>query len=266
MIYAFAKIGDHSEAVARNRARKMREILNAALELACEGGLDNLTLHRLADRMGRSVAAVYRYFPSREAVVAELQRLIATHIRLITGDAQASLTVWADAQNLSAEERSVAAILTSCLAYEAFARHAPQEFGLVTRYLSVPENVLPDRDAARIFEVTSESLDLLGQMIDRAMQKGCLNEGKGRDRAVMLWAALQGSIDALKIVRRAGWSPASSLTRDMIENLIIGWGANRETLTPLAARLANENPVIIQREVRDLIAVSGAYQESDEET
>lgn len=259
MIYTFSTLGDHSEAVARNRDRKMREILGAALGLACDGGLDNLTLHRLADRMGRSVAAVYRYFPSREAVVAELQRLVATHIRLVTEDAQADLTNWADAQGLSAEARELAAILTSGLAYEAFALHAPHEFGLATRYLSVPDFVLPERDAAHIFEVTGESLDALAALIDRATQQACLNEGNGRERAIMLWAALQGSIDALKIVRRSGWTPAPSLTRDMMVNLMTGWGANAYEVATLAEKLATENPIKIRREVTDLITETSTY-------
>ncbi|WP_339614320.1 hypothetical protein, partial [uncultured Parvibaculum sp.] len=58
MIYIFPDSGEFSPTVAQNRARKMREILSVALDLAVEGGLDNLTLHGLAERMGRSVAAV----------------------------------------------------------------------------------------------------------------------------------------------------------------------------------------------------------------
>ena len=243
----------------------MREILQAALALACEGGLDNLTLHRLAGRMGRSVAAVYRYFPSREAVIAELQRLIATHIRLITEDAQADLSKRADRENWDAQDRSLAAIITSGLAYETFARHAPHEFGLATRYLSIPDYVLPERDATHIFEVTGNSLDLLAGLIERATQQGCLSEGNPRDRAVMFWAALQGSIDTLKIVRRGGWTPAPSLTRDMMVNLITGWGANAHALAKLTNKLVNEHRVTIRREVCDLITESGAYADDTPE-
>ena len=53
-------------------------LLNGRMPISQEASRN--TIAGLADRMGRSVAAVYRYYPSKEAVVRELQRLVATHI------------------------------------------------------------------------------------------------------------------------------------------------------------------------------------------
>lgn len=254
MIYIFSQNGEHSAVVTLNRSRKMREILGVALELACDGGLDHLTLHRLADRMKRSVAAVYRYFPSREAVISELQRLIATHISLISNDAAVRATKWAGhEENLSPGDVTLAAIFASAMAYEIYGKAAPRELGLVTRYLSTPDYMLPERDAAHVFDVTGDSLDELAVLFTTAQNQTALAPGDARDRAVMFWAALQGSIDVLKVVGRGGWSPDEHLTRKMIETLMIGWGADPATLTYLTKSIFDHDLARIERSVQDLL-------------
>ena len=61
------------------RARRGRssvtpdEILLAAEHVAREG-FDALTMQRLADQCDSAIGAVYRYFPSKGALVAEVQR------------------------------------------------------------------------------------------------------------------------------------------------------------------------------------------------
>jgi len=252
----------------------MREILGVALDLATEGGLDNLTLHRLADRMGRSVAAVYRYFPSREAVIAELQRLIAVHIRALSEDALSRVNAWTKEAGLSEQDHLLAALLTSGLAYEAYARNAPGEFGLVTRYLSTVEYVLPERDAAHVFSVTSEGLDALASQIEAAEKAGLITTANGasdtpRDRAVMFWAALQGSINAQKFVRRGGWPLSSSLTRDLMVSLIAGWGGNPERLSELAMAIESEGLTTPRLKVDALLDPNSTYSDdvpSDSDT
>ncbi len=246
----------------------MREILTVALDLATEGGLDNLTLHRLADRMGRSVAAVYRYFPSREAVIAELQRLIAFHIGALSEDALSRVDAWAKEAGLSEQDRLLSALLTSGLAYEAYARAAPGEFGLVTRYLSTVEYVLPERDAAHVFSVTSASLDALASQIEAAEDAGLLTNGcpqgeTPRDRAVMFWAALQGSINTQKFVQRGGWPLSSSLSRDLMVSLVTGWGGDHKRLRELAKAIEDKGLATPRLKVDALLDPQSTYGSDD---
>jgi|GEM_PF-1026631 len=254
MVYIFEQNGEHSAVVSLNRSRKMREILNIALTLACDGGLDNLTLHRLADRMDRSVAAVYRYFPSREAVISELQRVIATNIALITSDAQNRIDAWSIRENIAPSDAALAKILAAAFVYDEFAKATPEELGLVTRYLSTPDHVLPERDAAHVFEMTGSSLDALAAWISSAEQLGALSPGTPRDRAIMLWAGLQGTINVLKVVLRGGWTPDPNLTREMVITNLIGWGANPETLNKLADTIVDEGFLAINRTTKDLLS------------
>ena len=254
MIYIFTDSGEFSPTVAQNRARKMREILSVALDLAVEGGLDNLTLHGLAERMGRSVAAVYRYFPSKEAVVRELQRLVATHIGVLGTDTAERIEEWAAQEGLSGAEKALAHVIGSAQTYELFAVTSPAEFGLVTHYLGNPANVLPEQDVRMVFDVTRENLQRLADFIAAAQDTGAMNRGDARERTLMTWGALQGAIQLLKVTRRgAAWGEAGGLPDTTLRTLLTGWGAAQETTDRLADDIRERGLAAPQREVRDLL-------------
>ena len=65
------------------RERRRALLLDTAMEILVEGGLEALTIPRLAERMDASVGGLYRYFPSKEAIFVALQE------RAIDGYAQA---------------------------------------------------------------------------------------------------------------------------------------------------------------------------------
>jgi TetR/AcrR family tetracycline transcriptional repressor len=53
------------------------EVLRAALELLDEVGLDDLTVRRLAERLGVGPSALYRHFPSKAALVDAMVEAVA---------------------------------------------------------------------------------------------------------------------------------------------------------------------------------------------
>ena len=232
----------------------MREILAAALELACEGGLDNLTLHALAARMGRSVAAVYRYYPSKEAVVRELQRLVATHIRLISTDTSARIDAWATQKGIGEGARALARIIGAAQTYELFAQDAPAEFGLITHYLGSARYGLPERDAQAVFEVAREALEMLAADIVAAEAAGAILPGDAHERTLMHWGALQGVVQLLKFTRRGGaWGPAENLPDATMRGLLTGWGADVALVGELADAIRMKKLASAERQVRDLL-------------
>jgi AcrR family transcriptional regulator len=65
-------LGRGTQAAARRNAtiaRRRAEISAATLELVAEHGLQGATMARIADIVGLSTAALYRYFESREAIL-----------------------------------------------------------------------------------------------------------------------------------------------------------------------------------------------------
>jgi len=254
MVHVFSESGDFSPTVAQNRSRRMREILASALELACEGGLDNLTLHALAARMERSVAAVYRYYPSKEAVVRELQRLVASHIRLISLDTAARIDAWAARESIDAASLALARVIGGAQTYELFAQASPAEFGLITHYLGNVRFGLPEQDARAVFDTARENLDALAEALDRAAKAGALAPGDARERTLMLWGSLQGVIQLIKFTRRGGaWGPAESLPDATLGVLLAGWGADTARTAGLAAAIRKRKFASATRRVRDLL-------------
>jgi AcrR family transcriptional regulator len=59
---------------ARNRLERHRAFLQEAKAIVAAEGLDALTMARLADRLDCAVGTAYTYFPSKSALVAEVQR------------------------------------------------------------------------------------------------------------------------------------------------------------------------------------------------
>jgi len=56
----------------RNRADAQRTILDAARDLMAEGGLEALSMRRLADRCGYTAPTLYHYFPDKTGLIDAL--------------------------------------------------------------------------------------------------------------------------------------------------------------------------------------------------
>ncbi len=69
---------------------RQEELLDLALEIARESGLSGLTVRRLAERAGFSEAALYRHYPSKEALLlalmARMEERFLSIIEAIAGD------------------------------------------------------------------------------------------------------------------------------------------------------------------------------------
>ena len=61
-----------TESVIRRLAAREQAILNAGLALAAEGGLHAVQVAAVADRANIAAGTVYRYFPSKTDLVAEV--------------------------------------------------------------------------------------------------------------------------------------------------------------------------------------------------
>src|SRR5687767_2162143 len=59
--------------VARNRQRRAEAFLAAGLRIVTGEGLHALTMARLADELDTAVGAVYRYYASKDELVAAIQ-------------------------------------------------------------------------------------------------------------------------------------------------------------------------------------------------
>jgi AcrR family transcriptional regulator len=209
----------------RNRLARHRSYLDTALHLATTEGLAAVTMQRLADELDCAVGTVYTYFPSKGALVAEVQReaidrLAASYLVLV-GELDA---------RLPASEPVEVATLTHVLAVARFFIDAdityPEETRLLQILMSATEPAMPDADATR---VVPSAMRLLGYAHDRivaAVDAGSLAAGDASDRTVTLAAAVSG---VLQVGRLARWDAelldGHRLANAFVDDLLTGWGA-----------------------------------------
>jgi AcrR family transcriptional regulator len=216
----------HSEpAPAPNRREKRLDaILAAAARLVAEEGLEALTLHRLAREQGFVTAALYRYFESKDALVAELQR--RTLSELHTEFSRVRARARAETAALDPVSAALAEIFAVADFYASLPKHAPEHFGLVSVLLSDPRRLVSDAEAKKTAPLLLAFLGDVRDLLDEAASAGALAKGDAFDRTLVLWSSLQGSAQLGKISRFAPERfDAKRLGRLATLSLLAGWGA-----------------------------------------
>ena len=227
MLYEIKDEQAHTPRITRKRQQRMQQILRAAFAIAREEGRDALTLQRLADRLDYTPGALYRYFASKDALVAELQRSVLAWLGEVTArEIDAAEQALGEAPVTG---RPLLPVVVTALVFEHLSRSAPVEFGLLSMHLSAPEYGLPETEAALVFGAAWARLDELAERIDDAVERGALARGDAHERAIALWAGLQGVAQTRKLARNApGEIDATAIAHGLIRSLLVGWGAEPE--------------------------------------
>jgi AcrR family transcriptional regulator len=189
---------------ARTAARhevRVDAILDAASALLAEEGFAALTLAQVGKRAGYVAAALYRYFPSKDALVAALQRrtLDVLHV---------SLTVALDrfdrasaTRRLTPEVRALARLRVALNAYLELPATRPHEFGLLSVLLGDPRQLVPGEEAAASAPKVRDLLADLVKLLLAAEAASAIAAGPALDRAIVLWATAHGLASLRKMER-----------------------------------------------------------------
>jgi AcrR family transcriptional regulator len=231
---------------ARRREATLAEVLGHAEHLVASEGLEALTMHRLAAIHGVRVAALYRYWPSKDALLAALLGRVFDQLFSSISDARAALAPVGRGPGEAALGRLVAA----SRAYLRFAEARPEASALLTRMLAAPRPVVPDETSRptllpRVLRLAED----IGADLEGARAAGVLSDGDDVARAVLLWTSLQGLVAARKMSRFGLGGPLASLEDELVRTLFGGWGAEAGVLARAteAARAAHgltgEGPV-----------------------
>lgn len=209
----------------RNRLDRHRSYLRAALRLVFAEGLDALTMQRLATEVGAAVGSVYTYFPSKGALVAEVQReaieRLATSAALLGADVDRALP--------GADDH--AARLAPVVAFGRFwltaDRTYPEEMQLLLLLLSDVTESVPAEEAGRVVPAAMRLLGLAEARLTAAAAEGALDGSDAADRrTIALAAALTGCVQ-LRVVQR--WDEdlldPTGTGRHVLDALLLGWGA-----------------------------------------
>jgi AcrR family transcriptional regulator len=223
------------------RWRRHRAILAAALDILTTDGHEAMTMHRIADRLECGVASIYRLFPSKDALLAELQH---DALRVLAAS-------WTEGSRLLDEtlagsgtgEREVA--LTRALAagwfWIAAERHFSHEIDLSRRVVVDRSTVVPPDQAGRVLAATLELLAKGQQALDGAVEAGALRPGNTVERAIVVVSSIFGVTLTAKFSR---WDlelfDGERVASEALCDLFLAWGADPGELAHAAEVLRGE--------------------------
>jgi AcrR family transcriptional regulator len=209
----------------RNRLARHQHYLGTALQIATEEGIHALTMQRLATEVDAAVGSVYTYFPSKGALVAEVQREAVD--RLTTSYLLLRPVI---EQRVADVDPSVAA-LAHLVGFARFSIEAvdtlPQEQRLLQQLMHDADQLVPTEEGARVLPTVLRLLDLARERFAVAAEVGALRPADPMDRTIVLAAALNGVLQVGKLAR---WDPdlldGARLGRLLLDDLMIGFGAD----------------------------------------
>lgn len=230
---------------ARNRLARHQDYLQTALRIATEEGLDALTMQRLAAEVDAAVGTVYTYFPSKGALVAEVQR---EAVDRLTGS---YLLLRPVIEARVADLDPAVAGLAHLVGFARFCIESvdslAQEQRLLQQLMYDADQMVPTEEGARVVPTVLRLLDLARERFEAATAVGALQPGEPMDRTIVLAAALNGVLQVEKLARwDAELLDGRRLARLLIDDLLRGWGADPEHLAAghaVVDRIARRQPL-----------------------
>ncbi|MGH9136387.1 MAG: TetR/AcrR family transcriptional regulator [Acidimicrobiales bacterium] len=231
----------------RHRIARHRAYLEVALSIVSVEGLTALTMQRVAAELDCAVGAIYRYFPSKAALIGEVQReaLAILHTSMLLGRARLDglLADRAVDDATAALARVVGVSHWWAEAGDTF----PQEVRLLHRLIADAETVLPPDEALRVLPGAMRLVETVRDSFDRAVEQGVLDPGDGMERTVIAASAITGLLMTSKLGRLdVDLFDGPRLARQAVRDLLLAWGAPPPTLAAaeeLVAELARLGPM-----------------------
>ncbi len=224
----------------RPTIQEQSDFFRAAWRIVDSEGLPGLTLERLAEEAGSSLAAVRQHFGSREALVAELQReaLDVLYNSFLLG--QSHLDELACRRGFDAPTQALARGVAASHFWIAAEEAFPERIRLPRRMFTDPEYWLEEEEATRVVPAALRLLETFRGLLDQAVAARAISAADNRERVVILVAATSGIMVGGALVP---WGPELSrsprLAAMLIRDLFLGWGAVPEQLAQVDEVLAS---------------------------
>lgn len=218
----------------RRRDKRVDAILDAAMTIVTKEGFDGLTVTRLADALDLTAGALYRYFTSKDDIVAALQARGLSAIRRRFVEQQAA---WPLPKSPSLA--ALCRLLASGRFYLALGDEQPQLARWIGVSLAEGRQVEEKLAKQHIAPELGALLMSAAGMFEQAVEAGALERGHALARTVIFWSALQGVAASAKLARLApdpsdGWYQPRQLGSELVHSLLRGWGADPKQLEQAA--------------------------------
>ncbi|MDF1562817.1 MAG: helix-turn-helix domain containing protein [Deltaproteobacteria bacterium] len=221
----------HSSPRQRRRELRIEEILEAAEQLLEEGGPDHLTIARLAEALDYTVGAVYRYFPSKGAILAEVELRQVAEVTEVLEAALDRAAAALEGSRLNQRRRSLVPILLLAETYALLPFQHPRAFAALSLGLARDGRLTSAGDDQQVMERVQPFLTRVAELFGRARETGVLTPGSDADRAIRLWALLHGATSLRRLEPTdSRFAPGPDLALELTDDWLHACGAPRRAL------------------------------------
>ena len=203
-----------SARVQRKFLERQKAILDVAMTQLAKKGLESVTVQSIAHDLDLTVGALYRYYPSKSAILGALTHRtlqeLHTHLEASCIDANTAID----------------ALLRIARAHIEFASLQRGHGLLIAQMMTTPQIVLPPEERDQAMQPAFALIDFLEQKFAEAQANHLLVVDDNRASALIFWSSLQGVMHLGKL---AGLNP-DELHRPHLPmrtaiSLLRAWGA-----------------------------------------
>ncbi len=205
----------------RRRRKRLQQLRSEAMAMIVEGGIQAFSVNKLADRVDLTPGALYRYFDSRDAILAAIQIEVLEHFDKFFEALQQRID----------DRRGLRTLVILSIGYVALAQLQPERFRLISAFVADPEPILEDGLATQVVGPTLGVVQRFVSTVATAQNRGILSPGDPLARAALIWSSLQGFINHRKLTRLPQVPlDAEALLVELLRTLLTGWGADEVEL------------------------------------
>ena len=198
----------------RRKRRQLDVLLERALELFADKGPSGLTIRELAAALDYTPGALYRYVSSKDELLMQVELLALERVAATLRGA------------VSDSDEPIGALAQVCVAYLALPETLPREWTLLQFLMGDPRALLEDQHAAQVAPALTALLGDVAALLEAGSERGDLCAGDASERAVALWAALQGASGLRKLRRLSPRLDTDSIALQTVLALLLRWGGD----------------------------------------
>lgn len=214
------------------RQERHRDFLEVALRMVTTEGIATLTMPRLADELGCGIGTLYRHFPSKDALIAELQIEALGIIGTSFVASQAALEQLLAERGIHDDAVTSLARVAGAVRYWVSAElHLPREIELLRTMFTDPAVHMDEEEGQKVLPASLLLLELARSVLDAAVEAGALRDGPAVQRAIVVLSGTTGVLMTSALQRwDADLFHGQEMARLMARDLFLGWGADPDRL------------------------------------
>ena len=231
-----------STRVQRKRDERRERIVEAAFKAVSERGPADFSLNQLARDLDYTPGALYWYFPSKEALVLEIQSRAFGQLAVMLKEGRERWLADPAIEGRDAPTRLLHALLCQARWYLQLDTVAP-EYPRIISFSVDPRILLNDEQAQDLMKVLAVLFVESSVAFNEAQAAGLLTDAIAMQRTIQYWAALHGMVSTSKLARlNPALFQVESLGMNSAEALLLGWGAPASALATAKELLKSTAP------------------------